>query len=153
MKSHQMLTACRVKSARAPKPKTEKKPTPAPAPEQKPDPQPKPKAEKKPVPAPQETKPAPVKEISPAPVPAPVPPASPAPSPLSPAEISAAAVKSSIPSANVEIKGAKTSCPIVWAYDVPKQDEEKIKSLGFLWANKRQGWWKKPGAADAQATA
>lgn len=110
----------------------------------------------------QETAPAPVQEKKPAPKkpeakkPTAAPAKKPAPAPQeekTPAESLAAAAKTAAPKATVEIKGAKSSCPIVWVYKASSKEADALAVLGFVWSNKRQGYWMKPTATESRATA
>lgn len=70
-----------------------------------------------------------------------------------PAESLAASARKAAPKAAVEIKGAQTSCPIVWVYKATAKESDALSDLGFVWSNKRQGYWMKPTALSAQESA
>lgn len=117
--------------------------------------------------APQETKPTapqPKQETKPSapakkPAPAPKQETRPTPAPKkpqekqTPAESIAASARKAAPNATVEVKGAQTSCPIVWVYKATAKEADALSALGFVWSNKRQGYWMKPTALSAQESA
>lgn len=58
------------------------------------------------------------------------------------AEITAAAAL--IPGCKPEVKGAKTSKPVIWLHGVTKEHKDAAKSLGAAWAAKKSAWWITP---------
>lgn len=58
------------------------------------------------------------------------------------AEITAAAAM--IPGCKPEVKGAKTSKPVIWLHGVTKEHKDAAKSLGAAWAAKKSAWWITP---------
>ena len=58
------------------------------------------------------------------------------------AEITAAAAL--IPGCKPEVKGAKTSTPVIWLHGVTKEHKDAAKALGAAWAAKKSAWWITP---------
>ena len=58
------------------------------------------------------------------------------------AEITAAAAL--IPGCKPEVKGAKTSKPVIWLHGITKEHKDAAKSLGAAWAAKKSAWWITP---------
>lgn len=58
------------------------------------------------------------------------------------AEITAAAAL--IPGCKPEVKGAKTSKPVIWLHGVTKEHKDAAKALGAAWAAKKAAWWITP---------
>lgn len=58
------------------------------------------------------------------------------------AEITAAAAL--IPGCKPEVKGAKTSKPVIWLHGVTKEHKDAAKALGAAWAAKKSAWWITP---------